>query len=78
MIQKESGHRKVSPFFFVIKSFNLKTLSVREFNFNMGDVLPPFQENNLFVTNFFDYFRTKISRRHFETTVRRHIEEIIG
>lgn len=78
MIQKESGHRKVSPFFFVIKSFNLKTLSVRKFNFNMGAFLMPFQENNFFVTIIIEYFRTKISRRHFETTVRRHIEEIIG
>ena len=77
MIQKESGHRKVSPFFFVIKSFNLKTLSVRKFNFNMGAFFTPFQENNLFVTKIFDYFRTKISRRHFETTVRRQSEEKI-
>lgn len=44
----------------------------------MSAFLTPFQENNLFVMRIFDYFRTKISRRHFETTVRRHIEEIIG
>ena len=43
----------------------------------MGAFFTPFQENNLFVTKFFDYFRTKISRRHFETTVRRHPEEKI-
>ena len=44
----------------------------------MGAFFTPFQENNFFVTIIIEYFRTKISRRHFETTVRRHIEEVIG